>query len=102
MGDHEVDRLPDGLDPRGLLVAHLDPVGVLELLYERVEIERIGVEVAPEVRALLDAGGIELQLVGQVVADDLEDLVARHGCSGTVAAASDARRSAPAAARRSC
>ena len=43
--EHEVDGLADGLDPRRLLVGHLHAVGVLELLHERVEVERVGLEV---------------------------------------------------------
>ena len=110
--EHEVHGLADRLDARGLLVGHPHAVGVLELLHEAVEVERVRLEVLLEARALLDARRIELELVGQVRADVGEDLVSRHG-SGTVAAAADglgcasaarshARRSAPAAASRSC
>src|SRR3954454_6245382 len=101
MGEDEVHGLPDGLDLRRLLVRHRDAVGVLELLHERVEVERVRIEVVAEVGALRDAPRIQLQLVGQMVPDQREDLVSRHGWSGTVATASDAsgtRRSAPAAA----
>ena len=101
MGEHEVDRSAHGLDPRRLLVGHLDPVRVLELLHERVEVERVGVEVVAEVRALVDARGIELQLVGQMRTDQLQALFPRQW-SGTVAALSDGLRRAPAAASRSC
>src|SRR5215210_1280315 len=99
---HEVDRLADRLDLRGLLVGHRHPVGVLELLDERVEVERVRVEVVAEVRGVRDARGIELELVGQMVLDEREDFVSRHGWSGTVATvpdASGARRRAPAVAR---
>src|SRR5689334_25412410 len=104
MLEHEVDGLRDRLDPRGLLVGHADAVGVLELLDQRVEIQRIRVEILLEVRGLLDARRIELQLVGQVCADQLEDFVSGHDSSGTVAAAADgwsaSLRSSPASPRR--
>src|SRR3954468_15109431 len=102
MREHEVDRLPHRLDLGRLLVGHRHAVGVLELLHQRVEVERIGVEVVAEVRRLAHPRRIELELVGQVVADQLEDLVARHGWSRTVATGSDAPRGprrAPAVAR---
>ena len=78
----------------------LHAVGVLELLHERVEVERVRLEVLLEARLLLDARRVELELVGQVRADGGEDLFAGHG-SATVAAGvgrrSAPRRSAPAA-----
>ena len=64
--EDEVDRLADGEDLRGLLVGHLHAVGVLELLDERVEVQRVGLEILLEARRLVDARGIELELVGQV------------------------------------
>ena len=100
----EVDRLADGLDLRRFLVAHAHAVGVLELLHEAVEIERVRLQVLLEVGLLLDAGRVELQLVGQMRPDVRDDLLAGHG-SGTLAVAADGaggRRSAPAAASRAC
>src|SRR5215218_5958191 len=100
--DHEVHGLPDGLDPRRLLVRHRHAVAVLELLHERVEVERVGLEVALEVGALLDARRVELELVGEMRTDGVENLVPGHGWSGTVEPTADtsagARRRAPAAA----
>ena len=66
MGEDEVDGLADGQDLRGLLVGHPDAVGVLELLDERVEVERVGLEVLLEARVLVDARRIEVELVGEV------------------------------------
>src|SRR4051812_15836227 len=97
--DDEVDGLAHGRDPRGLRVGHLHAVGVLELLYERVEVERVGLEVLPEARGVVDARGIDLELVGEVRLDEREDLFAGHW-AGTVEAAADGsppRRSACAA-----
>ena len=89
MLEHEVHGLPDRLHLGGLLVGHLDPVGVLELLHERVEVERVGLQVALEVGLLGHPRRVDLQLVGQVGADQLEDFVAGHDWSGKVAAAPD-------------
>ena len=50
MGEDEIDRLAHAEDPRRLLVGHLHAVGVLELLHERVEVERVGLEVLLEAR----------------------------------------------------
>ena len=66
VGEHEVDRLADGEDLRGLLVGHAHAVGVLELLHERVEVERVGLEVLLEARLLADRRGLDVELVGQV------------------------------------
>ena len=70
MGDDEVDGLAHGEDPRRLLVGHLHAVGVLELLDERVEVERVGLEVLLEARRLVDARGIDLELVGEMRLDE--------------------------------
>ena len=48
MAEHEVDRVPDGLDPGRLVLGHLDPVRVLELHHQLVEIERVGVEIVAD------------------------------------------------------
>src|SRR6202007_2413269 len=80
--------LPDREHLRRTLVGDLPAVGVLELLHQRVEIERVRFEVLPEPGGFLDALGIDLQLVGQVRADHSEDLLAFHW-PDTVAAASD-------------
>src|SRR3954471_1148409 len=100
VGQDEVHGLADRVDARGLLVGHLHAVLVLQLLHQRVEVQRVRGQVVAEVRGLLDPLRVELQLVGQVLPDQLEDFVARHDSSGTLAAASDAFRSAPAACRR--
>ena len=100
LGEHEVHRLADRGDPRRLLVGHLDAVGVLELLHERVEVERVGLQVLLEARGLLHARRVELQLVGEVGADQREDLVSRHGSghrSGRRGRVAPRGRSAPAA-----
>src|SRR3954471_8584941 len=105
VGQYEIDRLPDRVNPRRVLVGHLDAVGVLQLLHERIEVQRVGREILAEVRGLLDLRGIQLQLVREMLANQGQYIVAGHGESGTLAAASDApspRRSAPAACRRAC
>ena len=51
VGEDEVDGLADGQDLRRLLVGHAHAVGVLELLHERVEVERVGLEILAEARA---------------------------------------------------
>src|SRR3954447_18679854 len=81
---HEVHGLADRVDPRRLLVRHRHAVGVLELLDERVEVQGVRLEVVLEVRALVDARRIELELVGEMGADGLEDVFPGHGWSGTV------------------
>src|SRR5512132_2126893 len=102
MVEYEVDGRSDRLDPSRLLVRHHHAVRVLELLHQRVEVERGGLQVALEVRGLVDPRRVELQLVGEVGPDGLEDLVAGHGWSGTLDTTADtsagACRSAPAPA----
>ena len=96
----EVDRLPDGDDLRSLLVGHLHAEGVLELLHERVEVQRVGLEVDAEVRAVVDPRGIDLELVDEVRLDHREDFVSGH-CAETVEPRlGHARRPACAARRR--
>src|SRR3954463_4477722 len=105
VGQYEIDRLRDRVDGRGVLIRHLDAVGVLQLLHERVEVQRVGRQVLAEVRGLLDLRGIQLQFVREMLANPGQHVVTGHGESGTLAAASDApsaRRSAPAASRRAC
>ena len=74
VGEDEVHGLADRVNPRRLLVGHLHAVGVLELLHQRVEVQRVGRQVLAEVRVFRDARGIQLQLVGQMVPDRVEDL----------------------------
>ena len=50
VSDHEVDGLPDGEDVGGLLVGDAHAVAVLELLHERVQVERVRREVLLEAR----------------------------------------------------
>ena len=108
MGEHEVDRGTDGLDPRRLLVGHLDPVGVLELLHERVEVERVRGQVVAEVRRLRDAqdrsAARRPDAPGSTPGPRRGSWVTfAHFWSGKLAAVSDtsARPSAPAPASRS-
>ena len=54
--DDEVDRVADGLDLGRLLLADADPVGVLELHHQLVEVERVGVEVLAEAGLVADLG----------------------------------------------
>ena len=76
--EHEVDRVPDGFDARRLLLGDGDPVAVLELHHQLVEVERVGIEVLLEAGPSSICGGVHLQLLGEVVADQAEDLVAGH------------------------
>ena len=50
VGEHEVDGRSDGEDRGGLLVGDAHAVGVLELLHERVEVERVRREILLEAR----------------------------------------------------
>ena len=75
LGD-EVDGLADGLDLGGLLLGDGDPVGVLELHHELVEIERVRVEVLPEAGRLVDPVGGHLELGRQVLAHLRQHLLA--------------------------
>src|SRR4051812_30256817 len=100
VGQDVVHGLADGVNAGRVFVGHLQPVGVLELLHERVEVQRVRREVLPEVGLLGDRGRIGGQLVRQMVAYEGQDFVARHGSSGTLATASDAVRIAPAATSR--
>ena len=70
MRDDEIDGLSHGEDPRRLLVGHLHVVGVLELLDERVEVQRVGLQVFLEARRLVDASRIDLELVGEMRLDE--------------------------------
>ena len=78
MREHEVDGLADREDLRGLLVGHLHAVGVLELLHERVQVERVRLEVLLEAGALADRVGLDVELVGEVLLDQGEHLLARQ------------------------
>ena len=84
-------------------VGHLHAVGVLELLDERVEVQRVGLQVLLEARRLVDARGIDLELVGEMRLDEAEDLFAGHG-EATVEGDPDSRagRSACAASSAAC
>ena len=83
----EVDGLADGEDLAGLLVGHPHAVGVLELLHERVEVERVGLEVLLEARRLADRVGLDVELVGEVLADQRSKT-----CSRVMAPATASRR----------
>ena len=61
MREHEVDRCPHREDLGRLLVGHLHPVGVLELLHERVQVERVRLEVLLEAGGLDDRAGLDVE-----------------------------------------
>src|SRR3954453_13069310 len=84
VGQDVVHRLADGVDAGRGFVGYIQPVGVLELLHERVEIQRVRREGLPEMGGLGYRGGIGLPLVRQVVAYEGEDVVARHDSLGTL------------------
>ena len=76
-----VDGVAHGLEVFEVLVLDAEPDGALaELLLERLDQldqrERVGVEVVDERLALGDGRRLDLEDVGEAVADDLEDLVA--------------------------
>src|SRR5438270_8943501 len=79
LGDHVVDGVTDGLEILQVLVLDPEPHRplpqlLLETLDQLDEGERVGVEVLGERGALADGGGVDLQDVGELVADYLEDL----------------------------
>ncbi len=78
---HVVDGVADRLQVLEVLVLDAEPDRALaELLLERLDQldqrERVGVEVVDERLALGDRRRVDLEDVGEPVADDLEDLVA--------------------------
>src|SRR5262249_21615445 len=81
---------------RRLLVGDLHAVGVLELLDERVQIERVSLEVLTKPRRFLDPRRIDLELIGQMGADQREHLLAIH-CPENVATCSDEPLDSPSA-----
>ena len=85
--EHEVDGLADREDLRRLLVGHAHAVGVLELLHERVQVERVGLEVLLEARVLADRRRLDVELVGEVRLDQREHLLARARASSPAGAA---------------
>src|SRR5213082_729794 len=79
LGDYVVDGVTNGLELLQVLV--LDPEAdrplpqlLLQTLDQLDQGERVGVEVLGERRSLADGAGIDLQDVGELVADHLEDL----------------------------
>src|SRR5262249_28937250 len=88
MRSNEVRGLPDRKDLGRFLVGNANAIAVLQLDHELHEVERVGLEVLLEARAVLDPIGVHLQLAGQVLADALEDLFAAHSAS-TLAALAD-------------
>ena len=77
LGEDEVHRLADREDLRGLLVGHAHAVGVLELLHERVQVQRVGLQILLEARRVADRRGVHVEFVGQVGLDQREHLLAR-------------------------
>jgi hypothetical protein len=75
---HVVGGLPDRRQLRGILVGDAHSGAILELLDERDEVQRVGLEVLLEASVVLDARWIYLQLLREVAADELEDLVSIH------------------------
>ena len=77
-----------------LLLADGDPVAVLELHHQLVEVERVGVEVLLEAGPLADPLDVDFELLGEVLADQGEDFLARHRTAVL------SRSGSPATARR--
>ena len=76
--EDEVHCLAHRQDLRRLLVGHLHAVGVLQLLHERVKVERIGLQILLEPGFPTDVLRIDVQLVGEMGLDQGEDLLAGH------------------------
>src|SRR5207237_7495044 len=79
--DYVVDRVAHGLEVLEVLVVDAEADAALaQLLLDRLhqldQGEGVGVEVVGEGRALGDGGRLDLEDVGQAVADQLEDLLA--------------------------
>src|SRR5947209_8981649 len=73
-----VGGLADGLDLRRLVVRDPHPVTVLELDDELDEVQRIGPQVLAEAGGVSDLRRVDLELVREVRADALEDLLPSH------------------------
>ena len=73
MGEHEVDGLADGVDARGLLVRHLHPVRVLELirahLADELEIDPARISESTHFREDLAADSLDLYTLVQELED---------------------------------
>src|SRR5688572_7930339 len=78
VGCDEVGGLPDGVNLGRLLVRNADAIAVLELHDQLDEVERVGLEVLLEARALVYAGRVHAQLSREVRADQLQHLVSSH------------------------
>src|SRR4051794_11720810 len=76
--EHEADGVADRLDVGRLLLADRHPIVVLELHHQLVEVERVGVEVLLEAGPLVDPPDVDLELLGEVLAHQGEDFLARH------------------------
>src|SRR5512132_1854044 len=83
-GEDVVDRVPHGLDVLEVFVLDAEAhTALAQLLLEGLgqldQGQRVGLEVIGERVTLVDRGGLDLQDVGQPVADEVEDLLAIHG-----------------------
>src|SRR4051794_28519749 len=76
----EVHGVAHRLDAGRLLLGDADPVGVLELHHQLVQIEGIGVEVLAHAGGLGDLVQWDLELARQVLAHLLENVGAAQGC----------------------
>src|SRR4051794_21267924 len=92
---HEVDDRSHGLHLGRLVVGDSDAIGVLELHEELDQVQRVGVQVVLEARAVADLTGVDGQLGGQVVPDALEHILPGHDPLPTLTAAADAEASEP-------
>src|SRR5262249_41407276 len=94
-----VHRLSYGEDLRRLIVGHVHAVGVLELLHQRVQIERVRLEILSEAGVLSDRARLDLELVCQMSLDQREHLLSgarahrpAPGGAGSIRAAENTSR----------
>src|SRR5215208_6176085 len=75
VGGDEVGGLSDGQDLHRFFVRDANAVAILELHDELDEVERVGLQVLLETRALADAGRVHAQLRREMRPDQLQHLV---------------------------
>src|SRR5919202_1654323 len=92
---HVVDDRPNRLHPGGVVIRDPYPIGVLELDEELDQVQRVGVQVVLEARAVAERRLVDLKLHGQEVPDPLEHLLPGHDPAPTLTAAADAAASEP-------
>src|SRR5919199_890184 len=95
VGGDVVDDRAHRLHLGGLVVRDAHPVGVLELDEELDQVQRVGVQVVLEARAVAEDRLVDLKLHGQEVPDPLEHLLPGHDPPPTLTAGADPAASEP-------